>query len=47
MNLRLTSHLFGRLLRGKRLLGMILLASVPGLVAWVSIAGPERGPRRR
>lgn len=39
MNLRLTSHLFGRLLRGKRLLGMILLASVPGLVAWVSMAG--------
>lgn len=39
MNLRLTSHLFGRLLRGKRLLGMILLASVPGLMAWVSMAG--------
>lgn len=39
MNLRLTSHLFGRLLRGKRLLGMILLASVPGLVAWISMAG--------
>lgn len=39
MNRRLTSHLFRRLLRGRRLLGMIALASVPGLVAWVSMAG--------
>ena len=39
MNRRLTLHLFRRLLRGRRLLGMIALASVPGLVAWVSMVG--------
>lgn len=37
MNVALTVHLFRRLLRGRRLLGMIALASVTGLVAWVSL----------
>lgn len=37
MNLALTFHLFRRVLRGRRLLGMIALASVSGLVAWVSL----------
>lgn len=39
MNPRLTAHLFGRLLRGRRLLGMVALASVPGALAWVSMLG--------
>lgn len=40
MNRRLTAHLFRRVLRGRRLLGMIALASVAGFVAWVSLIGP-------
>jgi ABC-type transport system involved in multi-copper enzyme maturation permease subunit len=45
MNRRLTAHLFGRLLRGRRLIGMVALASVAGIVAWVSLLGrsPEEG----
>jgi ABC-type transport system involved in multi-copper enzyme maturation permease subunit len=39
VNSRLATHLFGRLLRGRRLLGMIALASVAGVVAWVSMLG--------
>ncbi len=39
MNVALTVHLFRRLLRGKRIVGMVALASVTGLVAWVSLLG--------
>lgn len=39
MNLRLTRHLLTRLLRGRRLLGLVALASVAGLVAWVALLG--------
>ncbi len=39
MNLRLIRHLLSRMLRGKRLLGAIGLASIAGVAAWVSTAG--------
>jgi ABC-2 type transport system permease protein len=39
MNVRLARHLFGRLIRGRRLLGTIALASITGLVAWLSMLG--------
>lgn len=39
MNLELTRHLFTQVLRGKRLLGSIALASIAGLAAWVSVLG--------
>jgi ABC-2 type transport system permease protein len=39
VNLTLTRHLLGRMLRGKRLLGAIALASVAGVAAWISMAG--------
>lgn len=39
MNVRLVRHLLGRMLRGKRLLGTIALASVAGVAGWVSTAG--------
>ncbi len=41
MNLRLTRHLFTRLMRSRRLVGMLALASVAGLIAWVSALGEE------
>ncbi len=39
MSPTLVRHLFRRLVRGRRLLGMIALASVPGILAWVSMSG--------
>jgi ABC-2 type transport system permease protein len=39
MNARLVRHLLGRMLRGKRLLGAVALASIAGVAAWVSMAG--------
>ncbi len=36
---RLIRHVFGQLARGRRLLGLTLLASVPGLVAWIAGGG--------
>jgi ABC-2 type transport system permease protein len=38
-NLRLIRHVFGQLARGRRLVGLTLLASVPGLVAWIAGGG--------
>lgn len=38
-NLRLARHVFGQLARGRRLFGLSLLASVPGLVAWIAGGG--------
>lgn len=38
-NWRMIRHVFGQLARGRRLLGLILLASVPGLVAWIAGGG--------
>lgn len=38
INLRLARHFVGQLARGRRLLGLMALASVPGLVAWIAIA---------
>lgn len=38
-NLRLARHVFGQLARGRRLFGLTLLASVPGLVAWIAGGG--------
>jgi ABC-type transport system involved in multi-copper enzyme maturation permease subunit len=35
----LIRHLLGRILRGPRLLGLVALASVPGAVAWLTMAG--------
>jgi ABC-2 type transport system permease protein len=43
----LTGHLFRRLIRGRRMLGMVALASVSGLVAWVSLAGAPTGEGER
>lgn len=43
MNLTLTRHLLGRMLRGKRLLGAVALASVAGVTAWVAMTG-DGGP---
>lgn len=47
MNVRLTAHLLSRLLRGRRLLGMLALASVAGIVGWVAMLGqsPEQASR--
>lgn len=42
MNLRLSVHLFRRVVRGKRLVGSIALASIAGLAAWVSTIGESR-----
>lgn len=42
IDLRLIRHLIGQLARGRRLLGLLALAAVPGLVAWVAIAGEDR-----
>ncbi len=39
MNVRLTVHLLSRLLRGRRLFGMLALASVAGIVGWVAMLG--------
>jgi ABC-type transport system involved in multi-copper enzyme maturation permease subunit len=39
MNVRLTAHLFRRVLRGRRLIGATALASVAGLLAWISSIG--------
>ncbi|MEX0756451.1 MAG: hypothetical protein WD204_00745 [Acidimicrobiia bacterium] len=39
MSWTLVRHLFGRTLRWKRLVGMSLLASVGGVVAWISMTG--------
>ncbi len=39
MNIRLVRHLLGGMLRGKRFLGTVALASVAGIAAWVSTAG--------
>lgn len=36
---RLTRHVFGQLARTKRLVGLTLLAAVPGLVAWIAGGG--------
>ncbi len=38
-NVRMIRHVFGQLARGRRLLGLTLLASVPGLVAWIAGGG--------
>jgi ABC-type transport system involved in multi-copper enzyme maturation permease subunit len=43
VNARLTRHLFGRLIRGRRLIGMIALASVGGIVSMVSLLGASEG----
>lgn len=37
--LRLVRHVFGQLARRRRLLGLLALASVPGLVAWIAGGG--------
>lgn len=44
--LRLVTHLFRQITRPRRLAGLMLLASVPGLVAWLTIsnAGGRVGP---
>lgn len=47
MNVRLTRHLLGRLLRGRRFLGLSALASVAGLVAWVTFLGEPPGDPSR
>jgi ABC-2 type transport system permease protein len=39
MNVGLTAHLFRRVLRGRRLIGATALASVAGLLAWISSIG--------
>jgi ABC-type transport system involved in multi-copper enzyme maturation permease subunit len=43
VNVRLTQHLFGRLIRGRRLIGMIALASVGGIVSIMSLLGASEG----
>lgn len=42
IDLRLIRHLIGQLARGRRLLGLLALAAVPGLVAWIASAGEGR-----
>lgn len=44
-DLRLARHLFRQLARGRRLLGLIALASVPGLVAWIAGSGETLGEK--
>lgn len=39
MNITLVRHLVRRTLRGKRLIGTALLASIGGITAWISMAG--------
>lgn len=39
MSLPLFRHLLRRVLRGRRLLGLVALSSVGGIVAWLSMAG--------
>ena len=41
INIRLVRHFVGQLARGRRLIGLMALASVPGLVAWIAIASEE------
>lgn len=43
MSPTLLVHLFRRLVRGRRLLGMIALASVPGILTWISLSGSTGG----
>ena len=43
--LRLVRHVFGQLARRKRLLGLTLLASVPGLIAWIAGGGESVAER--
>lgn len=38
-DLRLARHLFGQLTRVRRMLGLVALAAVPGLVAWIAGGG--------
>jgi len=40
---RLVVHLFTQITRPRRLAGMMLLASVPGLVAWLTISNARAG----
>lgn len=42
IDLRLIRHLIGQLARGRRLLGLLALAAVPGLVAWISVVSEPR-----
>jgi ABC-2 type transport system permease protein len=42
MNTRLAGHLFRRVLRGKRLIGATALASIAGLLAWISSIGESQ-----